>query len=243
MTPYMPNLSAEEPPLITDFAISHMDAANSAFKTWMATTSALVSQSREADQDRRLPALSGGADHAVVPRGRDLLDRRVRDLRHAHGRLALARHGAPGGRSRAHAPGAQGRGRPRGWRVLGSRSHAEHPRPLARPRPTAGRVLRPAARREESLAHDQFLAAPGGQDRDQGRQLRGVDGLGHVGVEPRLQRAEAVLGPRVGCEGERGDLAAFWRAERADLADQHVAVVAGHADVADENVRAPPPER
>ena len=42
-----------------------------------------------AREGRRLRPLRGGAHHAVVPRGRRVLDRRVRDLLRADGRLAL----------------------------------------------------------------------------------------------------------------------------------------------------------
>ena len=61
---------------------------------------------------RRLRPLRGGAHHAVVPRGRRLLDRGVRDLRGADGGVARARHRAARDRARAHAHAAR-RGRRR----------------------------------------------------------------------------------------------------------------------------------
>ena len=53
--------------------------------------------------------LRSGADHAVVPRRRRVLDRRVRDLLRADGRVAIARHRAAGRPARAHARGARSR--------------------------------------------------------------------------------------------------------------------------------------
>ena len=52
---------------------------------------------------RRLRPLRGGADHAVVPRRRHLLDRGVRDLRGPDGRVAQPRHRAARRSARAHA--------------------------------------------------------------------------------------------------------------------------------------------
>ena len=46
------------------------------------------------------------AHHAVVPRGRRVLDRRVRDLLRADGRVAIARHRAAARPARAHARGS-----------------------------------------------------------------------------------------------------------------------------------------
>ena len=64
-------------------------------------------------EGRRVRPLRGGADHAVVPRGRRVLDRRVRDLLRADGRVAVARHGAAGRPPRAHARAARPRSPPR----------------------------------------------------------------------------------------------------------------------------------
>ena len=61
-------------------------------------------------QGRRLRPLRGRAHHAVVPRGRRLLDRRVRDLLRADGRVAVPRHRAAGRAPRAHARRSSG-----GW--------------------------------------------------------------------------------------------------------------------------------
>ena len=55
--------------------------------------------------------------------------------------------------------------------------------------------------------------------------------MGHEG-------AGAVLHAGVGGEGEGGDLAAGLGGQGADLADEGVAVLVGHADVGDKHVRA-----
>ena len=90
----------------------------------------------------RLRPLPRRPHHALVSRGRCLLDRRVRHLRRAHGGVALPRRAPARGAPHPHAR-ATGRGgdEPAG-RVLGRRSHAKHPRPLPRPRPAPRRVLR-----------------------------------------------------------------------------------------------------
>src|SRR5262245_51399774 len=77
------------------------------------------------------------------------------------------------------------------------------------------------------------------QPRDERGQLERVDGLGDVRVETRLERQHAVFRARIGCERQRADLAALVRAEGSHLADQDVAVVAGHADVAEQDVGPP----
>src|SRR4051812_17509554 len=67
-----------------------------------------------------------------------------------------------------------------------------------------------------------------------GDQLGGIDRLGEMGLEARLQGALPVLGPRVGGERRGGDVAAVARLAGAHLADERVAVLEGHADVGDQ---------
>ena len=83
---------------------------------------------------RQLRPVRGRQDHPLVPRGRRVLDRRVRDLRHADGRVAVARHRPVAGRPRPHARRARPRHRRGVRRALRRRQHAQHPRPLPRPR-------------------------------------------------------------------------------------------------------------
>src|SRR5947209_3120638 len=79
----------------------------------------------------------------MVPRGRRVLDRRVRDLRHADGRLEGPR---PPTAARREGRSARAAGRGLGpavrHRALRGRQHAPDPRPLPRPRPPEGRFLR-----------------------------------------------------------------------------------------------------
>src|SRR5713101_3316994 len=77
---------------------------------------------------------------------------------------------------------------------------------------------------------------PGQQARDQGRERGGFDRLGHVGVVARVERAAPVLGPRVGGERDGGEVAAVDGFEPTHPADQVIAVLAGHADVAHQHV-------
>src|SRR2546425_1231810 len=88
----------------------------------------------------------------MVPRGRDLLGRRVRDLRDPDGGLAAARRGAATRASLAHARASEGRGRAADRRALVGPAHAQHPRPLARPRASGRRVLRAIGGRIEAMA-------------------------------------------------------------------------------------------
>src|SRR5438876_210916 len=79
-------------------------------------------------------------------------------------------------------------------------------------------------------------AAAAGQGAHNLRELRGLDRLGQVDLVARGEHAARVL--PVGEAGERGgrDLAPPLRTQRADLADEGVAVLARHADVAHEHV-------
>src|SRR2546429_9264260 len=88
----------------------------------------------------------------MVPRGRDLLGSRVRDLRAPDGGLAAARRGAATRASLAHARASEGRGRAADRRALVGPAHAQHPRPLARPRASGRRVLRAIGGRIEAMA-------------------------------------------------------------------------------------------
>ena len=71
----------------------------------------------------------------------DVLGGRLRDLRHAHGRAALARHRAVPPTSTT-CSAARHRRRQGVRRPLPRRQHAEHPRPLPHARPPRGRLLR-----------------------------------------------------------------------------------------------------
>ena len=111
-------------------------------------------------QGRPLRSLPGRAHHALVSRGRHLLDRRVRDLRDADGRLALPRHRAPRRAPRAHEiPPPRGGHAPL-RRLLHRRPHEEHPRPLPRPRPPQGRLLREGLQDARGRMHRRVT--PGG---------------------------------------------------------------------------------
>ena len=58
-------------------------------------------------------------------------------------------------------------------------------------------------------------------------------------VKASLEREDSVLRPSIRRQCEGADLAALFEAERPDLTDQDVSVVAGHPDIADEHIRPP----
>ena len=60
-------------------------------------------------------------------------------------------------------------------------------------------------------------------------------------LKPADERAEPVLDPAVGGERDRGGPGALRVVERAHSPDERVAVLAGHLDVGDEDVRPPRP--
>ncbi|HCB34022.1 MAG TPA: hypothetical protein DEP66_04150 [Acidimicrobiaceae bacterium] len=94
--------------------------------------------STEAPRERRpVRAVRGGTLHALVLRGRGLLGRRLRGVRHADGRLGPARHRPAGRRGRPHArPSGRGRrGALRPRRGPDRHGDASDSRPLPRPRP------------------------------------------------------------------------------------------------------------
>src|SRR5205823_8451562 len=70
-------------------------------------------------------------------------------------------------------------------------------------------------------------------------QVVAVDRLGDVHLKAGRQRLPPVLGPRVGGQRDAGDRAAMLRLLRADPANERVAILPGHADVGQEDVRPP----
>src|SRR5215467_6380840 len=115
--------------------------------TWSSSPAPTVTSDghgRRAPARGRLRSLPRQAPDALVPRGRHLLDRRVRRMRRAHGGLALARHHAPARTPRANAGPPARRGSLPGGRVLRGRPHAQHSRPLPRAREAQGRLFRDA---------------------------------------------------------------------------------------------------
>ena len=65
----------------------------------------------------------------------------------------------------------------------------------------------------------------------------GSNGFGHVQLEAGAHRLRAVAGGGVGGDGHGRNEAAAVGGQRADAADERVAVLAAHADVAQEHVR------
>src|SRR5437867_9205268 len=78
-----------------------------------------------------------------------------------------------------------------------------------------------------------------GDPRHHRDQLVAVDRLGDVHLKAGRQRLSPVLEARVGRQRDRCDRAAVPCLLRADPADERVAVLAGHADVGQEDVRPP----
>ena len=95
-------------------------------------------------EGRRVRPLRSRADHSVVPRRRRVLDRRVRDLLRADGRVAIARHRAAARRNSRTCMRELARvARRPSPSSTGSTTTCANPRPLPRPRAPAWRLLRP----------------------------------------------------------------------------------------------------
>src|SRR5262245_16858188 len=69
---------------------------------------------------------------------------------------------------------------------------------------------------------------------DDADQLARLEGLGEMDLISLSDGLARVLGARVGGERDGGHRAPLIRGERADLAQEVVAVAAGHPDVADQ---------
>src|SRR6185295_6288831 len=115
-----------------------------------------------------------------------------------------------------------------GWRLAARRKTASFPD-----------TLESLSERNGAESALRSVAAFRRQPGDERRQLERVDGLGDVRVEARLERERAVLRARVGRERQRADQAALAGTQGSDLADQDIAVVARHPDVAEQHVRPP----
>src|SRR5205823_67713 len=89
----------------------------------------------------------------------------------------------------------------------------------------------------------QLLRRPGAQAGDHGEEFGGFDGFDDVVLEAGEDGFHAVLGAGVGGEGDGGGAAAAVGGQGADAADEGVAVLAGHADVADQDVGAFGPDQ
>jgi hypothetical protein len=81
-----------------------------------------------------------------------------------------------------------------------------------------------------------------GQSGDRPHQVVRADRLPEMGREAGGQRLPPVLCPRVRREGDGRHLAAIGRCELPQAPQQRIAVLVGHADVADEHVWPEPPE-
>ena len=75
-----------------------------------------------------------------------------------------------------------------------------------------------------------------GDAADGGGQFRGLDRLGDVNLKSGHHRAGSIFGARVGRQGDRWSLAPFGFWQGTNFADELIAVLAGHADVADDHV-------
>src|SRR5712691_6469011 len=101
-------------------------------------------------------------------------------------------------------------------------------------------AVKPKARRTPSFRararrRRARLARTSGQRGHHARELGGLHGLGQVDLEARREHAVAVLALRVRGQGRRGYLPTTLGSERAHAADERIAVLVRHADVAHEH--------
>src|SRR5438034_9507906 len=79
---------------------------------------------------------------------------------------------------------------------------------------------------------------PSSEAGNDGGQLDRLHRLGHVHAVARRNRAQAILDASVRRERDGGRGATARAVEHANLADERIAVLAGHFDVGDQHVRA-----
>src|SRR5207249_1710750 len=139
-------------------------------------------------------------------------------------RVIASSSGRPGIRSAPRAGGASSSARPATRAAIAAG-------PAAIIAPPAGSCGAGGCRRSRSRRL--------GDPRHYRDQLVAVDRLGDVHLKAGRQRLPPVLEARVGRQRDRCDRAAVPCLLRADPADERVAVLAGHTDVGQEDVRPP----